>query len=231
MEQRTSRAFKDALFDQFARISKALASPKRLELIDLLAQGQRTVEELAAATTMSVANTSQHLQVLRGARLVEVTRTALHANYRLSESKVFRLWQALRDLGEARLAEIHRLVESYLSDRASLAAVTMDELSRLLRRPEVVVLDVRPETEFRQGHIPGARSIPAAELAARLREIPDRSEVVAYCRGPYCVFADEAVALLRANGYQARRLNVGFPDWQAAGLPVLGEPKGIPGGV
>jgi rhodanese-related sulfurtransferase len=210
------RRFKDALYEQFARISKALASPKRLELIDLLAQGERSVEDLAVETAMSVANTSQHLQVLRAAWLVAARRDGLHVVYRLADPKVFRFWQALRHLGEERLAEVEQIVRSFLTDRAGLEPVSLEEFARLIQRPDVVVLDVRPASEYAQGHIPGARSIPVSELARRLKEIPEDAEIVAYCRGPYCVFADEAVACLRAHGRAARRLAVGYPDWAAA---------------
>jgi rhodanese-related sulfurtransferase len=210
------RGFHDALYEQFARIAKALASPKRLELVDLLAQGERTVEDLAGETAMSVANTSQHLQVLRGARLVETRREGVYVSYRLADSQVFGLWQALRGLGEARLAEVEQIARCFLGDRRGLEPVSLEEFRRLIGRPGVVVLDVRPASEYQQGHIPGARSIPASELAKRLREIPKEAEVVAYCRGPYCVFADEAVTLLRAHGRRARRLAVGYPDWAAA---------------
>ena len=220
MDKQTKRAFKDALYEQFARIGKAVASARRLELIDVLAQGERTVEQLAAETGMSVANASQHLQVLRRARIVEIRRQGLYVSYRLSDERVFRLWQAMRELGGARLAEIDRIVSAYLRDRGSLEPVRAEELRNRIRHGGVVVLDVRPVEEYRSGHISGARSIPVAELDTRLREIPKSKEVVAYCRGPYCVFADEAVALLGERGYKARRLDVGLPDWQAMGLPV-----------
>ncbi|HEY7035698.1 MAG TPA: metalloregulator ArsR/SmtB family transcription factor [Thermomicrobiales bacterium] len=217
------RAFKDPLFDQFARIGKAVANPHRLELLDLLAQGERRVEDLAAETALSVANASQHLQALRQAGLVETRRAGTSIFYRLADERVFRLWQAIREVGEARLAEIDRLTQTFLTDRAQLEAVDATTLLRRLGEGEVVVLDVRPEQEFRAGHIPEARSIPIDELAGRLGEVPRDREIVAYCRGPYCVFSDEAVALLRAHGYDARRLDVGLPDWRSAGLPVATE--------
>jgi rhodanese-related sulfurtransferase len=220
MDHQAHRAFKNQLYEQFARISKALANPHRLELIDLLAQRERTVEDLAQEAAMSVASTSQHLQALRDARLVEVRRDGLYAFYRLADARVYKAWQALRELGEARLTEIEHVVKTYLEARETLQPVSAPELRVLLREQAVVVLDVRPTLEYRAGHIRGARSIPVSELEARLKEIPKRSEVVAYCRGPYCVFADEAVRLLRARGYRARRLTDGFPEWQAAGLPV-----------
>jgi rhodanese-related sulfurtransferase/biotin operon repressor len=213
------RLFKDKLFEQFARVGKALANPHRLEILDLLAQGERTVEDLAREAGMSVANTSRHLQELRAARLVEVRREGLYG-YRLADERVFAAWRAIRDLGEARLAEIDRLVGSYLTDRDSLEAVCAEELLAKMREEGVEVLDVRPEDEYRAGHIPGARSVPVERMEAYLEEIPRDREVVAYCRGPYCVFSDEAVALLRSRGYRARRLREGLPDWRAAGLPV-----------
>jgi len=224
MDRVQKRAFKDQLFEQFARIGKALASGRRLELLEVLAQGERTVEELAAETAMSIANTSQHLQVLRVAQLVEVHRDGLYARYRLADERVFRLWQALRDLGERRLAEIERVVVTFLKDRGALKAITIEELRQRLKEKSVIVLDVRPTEEYRAGHIPGARSVPLAELRARLKELPRKGEIVAYCRGPYCVFADEAVSILRSRGLSAVRLDKGFPDWKARGLPVESTP-------
>jgi rhodanese-related sulfurtransferase len=214
------RAFKNEVFDQLSRIGKAFASGRRLELLELLAQRERTVEDLATETRMSVASTSLHLKVLREAQLVRVRREGLHAHYRLAGGDVFSLWQSLRDLGNSRIAEIQRIVATYLTDRVSLQAITCEELKRRLNDQSVFVLDVRPVQEYMAGHIPGARSIPIDELKARLREIPKKGEVVAYCRGPYCVFADEAVATLRNGGRTAKRLDSGFPDWKACGLPV-----------
>jgi rhodanese-related sulfurtransferase len=214
------RLFKDKLFEQFARVGKALANPHRLEILDLLAQGERTVEDLTREAGMSVANTSRHLQELRAARLVEVRREGLYGYYRLADERVFAAWRAIRDLGEARLAEIDRLVGTYLTDRASLDAVCAEELLAKMREEGVVVLDVRPEEEYRAGHIPGARSVPVERLEVYLEELPREREIVAYCRGPYCVFSDEAVVLLQSRGYRARRLREGLPDWRAAGLPV-----------
>jgi rhodanese-related sulfurtransferase/DNA-binding transcriptional ArsR family regulator len=214
------RVFKDALYDQFARVGKAVANPHRLELLDLLAQGERRVEELAREANLSIANASQHLQALRRARLVEVRRQGTSIYYRLGDERVFRLWQAIRDLGQARLAEVDALVRTYLDDRDQFEAVDAAVLQQLLNDGDVVVLDVRPVAEYLAGHIPGAQSIPIDELAARLQELPTNRAIVAYCRGPYCVFADEAVALLRDRGYCASRLAEGFPDWRAAGLPV-----------
>ncbi len=220
MDKGPDRQFKDQLFEQLARISKALASPRRLELIDLLAQGERTVEDLAELTGLSVANTSRHLQALRTALLVTARRQGPYAWYRLSNDGVFRVWQAVRDFGHGQFAEIDRLFRTYVTEREKFESVSADELLRRMRRDEVVVLDVRPAREYRAGHIAGARSLPLSELEKRLSGIPKRREVVAYCRGPFCVYADNAVATLRRRGFRARRLDVGFPDWQAAGLPV-----------
>jgi len=214
------RAFKDRLYAEFATIGKALASPHRLELLDLLGQGERSVDELAHELGQSLANTSAHLQVLRQARLVDSDKRGLNVVYRLAAPQVFDLWRSVRDLGTARLAEVDRLVETYLTDRASLAAVDIAELRRRLEGGSVTLLDVRPALEFGQGHIPGARSIPVAELERRLAEVPREREVVAYCRGPYCVYSDEAAQLLQRHGFKVSRLEVGFPEWRAAGLPV-----------
>ena len=215
------REFKARLYEQLARITKALASPHRLELIDLLAQGERSVEELAREAAMPIANTSQHLQALKSAQLVTVRREGVHAYYRLADVAVFGAWQAVRDLGEKRLAEIERIVESFLGSRDELEPVSADELLERLSAGDTVVLDVRPEVEFRAGHIRGARSMPLHELEARMSELPKDQEIVAYCRGPFCMFADEAVTLLRRHGFRARRFELGFPDWRAAGLPAV----------
>jgi len=225
MDAERKRAYKDQLFEQFARIGRGLGNGRRLELLEMLAQRERTVEELAAESEMSVANTSQHLKALREARLVEVRREGLYARYRLANDQVFALWQALRELGTARLAEIRQIVETYLTDRESLRGITCEELNRRLKDRSVVLLDVRPEKEYQAGHVAGARSIPLTELKARLKDLPKRKEIVAYCRGPYCVFADEAVALLRSHGRKATRLETGFPDWKARGLPVEAAPS------
>src|ERR671927_423563 len=214
------RAFKDRLYAEFATIGKALASAHRLELLDLLGQGERSVDELAAEAGLSLANASAHLKVLRQARLVDADKRGLNVVYRLAAPEVFQLWRTLRDLGTARLAEVDRLVETYLTDRASLTAVDLAELRRLVEEGTVTLLDVRPVLEYRQGHIPTARSIPVAELERRLQELPQDREVVAYCRGPYCVYADEAAQLLQQHGFRVRRLEEGFPEWRAAGLPV-----------
>jgi len=214
------REFKDLLYAQFARVGKAVANPHRLELLDLLAQGERTVEDLAQQAALPIANASQHLQALRRASLVEVRREGPYAYYRLADDRVFRLWQAIRELGEERLAEVDRLVATFLGDRGGLEPVDASTLLRRMRHDDVVVLDVRPVEEYEAGHIPGARSIPVADLERRIEELPPEQEVIAYCRGPYCVFSDEAVVLLHAHGFRARRLAFGLPDWRSSGLPV-----------
>jgi rhodanese-related sulfurtransferase/predicted transcriptional regulator len=215
------RAAKLALFDEFARVAKALASGRRLELLDVLANGERTVDALAGAVAMSVANTSQHLQVLRQAGLVASRREGNSVHYRLAAPEVFELWRALRALAGARLAEVERLAAAYLGARDQLEPVTREELARRLEDGDApMVLDVRPAAEHAAGHLPGAVSIPVGELRRRLAELPPDREIVAYCRGPYCAFAHEAVALLREEGFTARRLEDGLPEWQAAGLAV-----------
>ena len=220
MKIKNKREFKDQLYEQFARIGKALSNPHRLELIELLAQGERTVEELAAEANLPIANASQHLQVLRAAQLVDVRRDGLYAYYRLGDERVFRVWQALRDLGEMQLAEVNRLVQSFLQERSPLQSINATELVERMEAGNVLILDVRPELEYQSGHIPEARSIPVDELEERLSELPSDQEIIAYCRGPYCVFADEAVTLLQKHGYRSRRLVEGLPDWQALDLPV-----------
>lgn len=212
--------FKGQLYGQFARIGKAMASPARLELLDLLAQGERTVEALARETALTVANASAHLQVLREARLVETRKEGLYVHYRLADDSVGALTRAMRGVAERQLAEVDRVVKSYLGDRQELDAIGAEELARRLRAGTVTVLDVRPAEEFAAGHIAGAVSIPHDELVRRMREIPRGREVVAYCRGPYCVFADEAIAALRKHRRPALRLAEGYPEWRAAGLPT-----------
>jgi rhodanese-related sulfurtransferase len=218
-----SRAFKDSLYAEFAVLGKALSNAHRLELLDLLAQGERSVEELAREAALSLANASAHLQVLRQARLVEAEKRGLNVVYRLAAPEVFQLWRTLRDVGSARLAEIDRLVENYFSEREEFEAVDKEELLRLMADQAVIVIDVRPEVEYEQGHIPTARSVPVENLKRRLAELPRDLEVVAYCRGPYCVYSDEAVRLLHHHGFRARRLKEGFPEWRAAGYPVETE--------
>lgn len=214
------REFKDLLFGELAAIGQALASGHRLELLDLLSQGERSVDELAQEAGISLASASSHLQVLRRARLVESDKRGLRVVYRLASLEVYTLWRTVRDIGGTRLAEIDRLVQTYLSDRNALEAISAEELLSRLDSDNVVVLDARPLLEYRNGHIAGARSLSLAELEEHLAELPRDREIVAYCRGPYCVYADEAVRLLRDHGFRARRLIEGFPEWRAANYPV-----------
>ena len=213
------RTFKDSLYEQFARIGHALSTPKRLELLDLLGQGERSVEVLAREANLTVPNASQHLKVLRSARLVDSRRDGPYVYYTLADSAVWRLWAALRELGELRLTEIGELVRS-LAIGEGLELVDRPTLWRLAQDGQVVVLDVRPAAEYEAGHIPGAVSIPLDDLEQKLSEIPRDQPVVAYCRGPYCVLAVQAVELLRQRGFSARRLQDGFPEWREDGFPV-----------
>jgi rhodanese-related sulfurtransferase/DNA-binding transcriptional ArsR family regulator len=216
----THRRFKDRLYGQYARIGKALASPHRLEVLELLAQSERTVESLARELGLSMANTSQHLQVLRAAGLVDTRREGLFIHYRLADDTVVRLGTALRIVAEHSLAELDRLVRQEFKDRSGATAVSLPELLERAGRDDVVVLDTRPAHEYLAGHIPGALSVPVDELQQRLRRLPKNKDYVAYCRGPYCVYADRAVEILQASGRHARRLTEGFPEWKAAGFPV-----------
>jgi rhodanese-related sulfurtransferase len=222
----THRRFKDTIYEQFARLGKAVSAPKRLELLDLLCQGPRTVEALAAQAAISVANASQHLQVLRAARLVDAEKKGLYVEYRLADDEVCRFFIALRGLAETRLAEVDQVTREYLEARGAMEAVEGDELLRRVKKGEVTVLDVRPPEEYRAGHIPGAISIPVGELKARLKDLPKNREVVAYCRGPYCVMAMEAVELLRKKGFKAHRMEQGVVDWRARGWRVEREREG-----
>lgn len=211
---------KVALFDALASVAQALGNGRRAEIVDLLAQGERSVDEIAAEISQSVANTSQHLQVLARAGLVRTRREGNRVFYRLASERVGELWAAVREVAGRQVAEVSVLADEYLGERAELEQLSAAELEQRLARGDVVVLDVRPEPEFRAGHIAGARSAPLPTLAAVVPTLPRRREIVAYCRGPYCVYADDAVRLLRARGLKARRLDVGFPEWRRAGLPV-----------
>jgi rhodanese-related sulfurtransferase/DNA-binding transcriptional ArsR family regulator len=215
-----ARRFKNAIYGQFARVAKAVASPHRIELLDLLAQGPRTVEALGRMADMTLANTSAHLQVLRSAGLVESSKEGLYVTYRLADPSVAELFLTLRKVAEARLAEVAKTSRDFLAANAFLEPVDEVALRRKVKNGEVTVLDVRPPEEFAAGHIPGALSVPLPQLAKRLSELPRRREVVAYCRGPYCVLAVEAVKLLRRRGFKAARLEAGILDWAALGLPV-----------
>ena len=214
------RHAKDALFDAFAEMAKALASGRRTEIVDVLAQGERSVEELASEISQSVANTSHHLRALARAGLVTTRRDGNRIIYALASERVAELWSALRDAAADHVAGLDRLAAAYLGKRDGVEVVDRGELAARLRRGEVIVLDVRPGSEYEAGHIRGARSVPVTELRRHLRVLPKDAEVVAYCRGPYCVYADEAVRLLHKRGFQARRLEDGFPEWKRAGLPV-----------
>jgi rhodanese-related sulfurtransferase/DNA-binding transcriptional ArsR family regulator len=214
------RVAKTALNEQFARTAKALASPRRIELLDLLAQGERGVDAMAAQTQMSVALASAHLQALRAAHLVETRHKGSRVLYRLAGDEVYRLLSSLRDVARARLAEVEMAVATYLTARDQLEQLSRADLIERARAGEVTVLDVRPLEEYEAGHIPGAISIPLDDLEARLAELPTDSEIVAYCRGPYCLYAPTAVEILRNHGRIARRLVDGFPEWRLAGLPV-----------
>jgi rhodanese-related sulfurtransferase/DNA-binding transcriptional ArsR family regulator len=214
------RRFKDAIYEQLARIGKASSAPKRLELLDLLCQGPRTVEALANESGLSVANASQHLQVLRAARLVDAEKKGLYVEYRLADEEVGHFFVALRGLAQARLTEIESVRRAYLAEHEAMEPVEAAELIRRVRSGEVTVLDVRPAEEYRAGHIPGALSVPITELRTRLRELPKNREIVAYCRGPYCVMAIEAVELLRKKGFRAQRMEEGVVDWRARGWRV-----------
>jgi rhodanese-related sulfurtransferase/DNA-binding HxlR family transcriptional regulator len=214
------RAAKDALFDGFAEIAKALASGRRTEIVDLLAQGERSVDEIAEEIGQSVANTSHHLRAMARAGLLTTRRNGTRVFYRLASERVGELWSALRDVASEHVAGLERLAKAYLGDRDGVETLDRDELATRLERGEVLVLDVRPRHEYAAGHIPGAQSVPVAELRRQLRVLPKDTEVVAYCRGPYCVYADDAVRELTRRGFRARRLIDGFPEWKRAGLPV-----------
>jgi rhodanese-related sulfurtransferase len=215
----THRELKDPLYAQFAVMGHAVASPKRVELLDLLSQGEKTVEQLAEQTATPVKNTSAHLRILRQARLVDTRREGTFVHYRLAGEDVFRFLRSLQALGRSRLADVERVTRLYIDGRDALEPVTLAELRRRVRDGDTII-DVRPKDEYRAGHIPGALSIPVAQLKRRLGELPRKREVVAYCRGPYCVYSVEAVRILRRHGYRARRADAGLPDWRASGLPV-----------
>lgn len=222
MRAKTKREFKNELYDRLALVGNSLASGRRLELLDLLAQGERSVEALASETGQPFANVSQHLQVLRRAQLVGARREGTYVFYRLADDCVLELWMSLRKTGEKQLSEIKELVRSFFRDRSKLQAISQKELKSRLADPGLVVLDVRPLPEYEAGHIVGARCVPVGELRSRLRELPRSLRIVAYCRGPHCVFADEAVELLRKEGYEAVRLESGFPEWKVRGYPITG---------
>jgi rhodanese-related sulfurtransferase/DNA-binding HxlR family transcriptional regulator len=213
------RAAKDALFDAFAEVAKALASGRRAEIVDVLAQGERSVEQLADEIGQSVANTSHHLRAMARAGVLRTRREGTRIVYRLASDRVADVWAALRDIATEHVAGINELADAYVGDRSGLEPVTRAELEARLQAGDTVVLDVRPSAEYEAGHIPGATSVPVGTLR-RLRSLSKDIEIVAYCRGPYCVYADEAVRQLRKRGFTARRLEEGFPEWKRAGLPI-----------
>ncbi|SFN87037.1 ArsR/SmtB family transcription factor [Salegentibacter flavus] len=214
------REFKNKAYNELAKITKALGNPRRMEIIDLLAQGPFSVEKIAEQTNLSVANASQHLQVLKGARLVEISKKGNFIYYQLTNDKVFQAWRALRELGLDLNAEAEKLVNDFYRSGEKMKPVTIEELRQKISGQNVVILDVRPGEEYQRGHIKEAASIPIEDLAERIDELPKGVEIIAYCRGPLCVYADEAVSLLREKGFDARRLKEGFPDWKAMGFPA-----------
>jgi rhodanese-related sulfurtransferase len=218
------RTAKDALFEWFAEVAKALASGRRAEIVDVLAQGERPVDEVATEIGQTVANTSHHLRAMARAGLLTTRRDGTRIYYRLASERVAELWAALRDVAVDHVAGIDRLARAYLGDREGVEVIDRRELAARLRRGDVIVLDTRPPSEYAAGHVAGARSVPITELRRHLRALPKDAEVVAYCRGPYCVYADDAVRALNRKGFNARRLIDGFPEWKRAGLPVaVGE--------
>ncbi|MHB8453564.1 MAG: ArsR/SmtB family transcription factor [Acidiferrobacterales bacterium] len=216
----SSAGLKEQIYDQIARVGKAVCHGHRLELLEYLAQGERTVDALAKLTSLSVANASQHLQVLRQSGLVEARKAGLHVYYRVTDDEVVRLLTSMRRLAQTHLADVERLVRAYLTVKDELEPIPRVELLDRVRRGLVTVVDVRPHEEYAAGHVPGAINVPVKELVQRLKSLPQDQEIVAYCRGPHCVLAYDAVARLRQEGFEARRLEDGFPEWREAGLPV-----------
>ena len=214
------RQFKDSIYEQFARIGKAVSSPKRLELLDLICQGGKTVETLARETGLTVANTSQHLQILRAARLIKAEKEGQYVRYGLADEMVCEFFRSMRILAENRLAEVDMIKKRFLAGKEEMEAVNRDDLIERVRNGSVTVLDVRPAEEYYAGHIPGALSVPLDQLQKQLDRMPADQEIVAYCRGPYCVLAVEAVEVLRKEGFKALRLEESIQDWRAMGLPV-----------
>ena len=213
------RAAKDALFDAFAEVAKALASGRRAEIVDVLAQGERSVEQIAAEIDQSVANTSHHLRAMARAGVLRTRREGTRIVYMLASDRIGDMWAAMRDVAAEHVAGINELADAYVGDRSALEPVSRRELEARLKAGDIVVLDVRPAAEYEAGHIRGARSVPVSALR-RLRSLAKDTEIVAYCRGPYCVYADEAVRQLRRRGFAAKRLEDGYPEWKRAGLPI-----------
>jgi rhodanese-related sulfurtransferase len=214
------RSFKDSIYGQLARIGKAISSPRRLELLDLLRQAPRTVEELARETGQSVANTSHHLLELRSHGLVASEKNGLYVTYRIANTEVSGFFSSLRALAELQLAEVGRISEKFFAEHEGIEFVDRDALLERVRKGSVTVIDVRPREEYDAGHLLGAISVPLSELRRRLKSLSHRREIAAYCRGPYCVMATEAVSLLRAKGYRAARIDLGVPEWQEMGFPI-----------
>lgn len=214
------RAFKDTVYNHLAELVKAIANPRRLEILELLAQGSYSVEQIAGETELSTANASQHLQVMKRVQLVETRKQGVTVYYRLAGRNVYRAWRALRDLGMEKNAEIARVVQEYRQEKGAVEGLSLTELYEKMERDQVRIIDVRPETEYEEGHISRAESIPVEQLEQRLRELSRSQEIVVYCRGPFCVFADEAAELLKEKGYDVKRLEEGFPEWLLEGLPV-----------
>ena len=214
------REFKNKVYSLLSQMVKAMGNPHRLEIIDLLGQSGRTVEEIANETEISIANASQHLQVLKASNLVEVEREGNYIRYHLANDKIFKTWSILREVGFERVAEIDKLIQDYRDKRNVLEAITIDELVTRMKSKNTVLLDIRPIEEFKTGHIPGALSVPLETLSTIIKTLPKNKVYIAYCRGPLCVFADEAVGILYKRGYKAKRLEEGFPDWKLRGLPV-----------
>jgi rhodanese-related sulfurtransferase/predicted transcriptional regulator len=214
------RIFKEKVYSLLAKMIQAMANPRRLEIIDLLGQGEKSVDQLAKETHMAIANASQHLQVLKAASLVDVRREGNFIYYRLAHEEIYKSWQTMRQLGLERIAEMEKIIKEFREKRNVLEEVKINELVTRLNSRNIVLLDVRPADEYEMGHIPEAINIPVDELAKQLKKLPKNKEYVAYCRGPFCVFADEAVSMLIKKGFRAKRLAEGFPDWKLKGLPV-----------
>lgn len=215
-----SREFKDLVFEQFAKIAQAFSAPKRLEIIDILSQGERDVDSLSQQVSMSIANTSRHLQILKTAKLVETRREGVRIVYRIADEDVVNCWLGLQSLAEKRSADVKEIARVFFEERDSMEPITKEELLKRTQNNNVILIDVRPYQEYQNGHIQGAISIPLTELTNRLNEIPKHREVVAYCRGPYCVLSAEAMTVLKNAGFQAVRLKDGITEWKEAGLPI-----------
>lgn len=217
MEKRT---YKNKVYQELAKVTKALSNPHRLEILELLAQGDFSVAKIAAETDISGANASQHLQVLKQVQLVDTKREGNYVFYKLADPRVYKAWKALRDLGIERMAEIERVIHRFRKSRKSFETLSSQELADKMKQEDITIIDVRPKQEFKEGHIAGALNIPVEELSDKLDKLPEGKEIVAYCRGPFCVFADDAVELLNKKGFNAKRLDEGFPEWRLNDLPA-----------